>query len=775
MRQFEAAFAHWVIKYRWAIILIAMLAMVAAASGARHLYFTSSYRVFFGPENPQRIAFEALEATYVKNDSLVIVVAPPDENVFTRDNLAVIEELTERAWQIPYSNRVDSVTNFQFTEADGDDLIVRDLVEDAHELDDAELAKVQQIALSEPFLVNSLVAGDGRVSGLFINVQMPGVDETAEAAEIVEFARTLAAEIEARHPGTRIYLTGMVMMNNAFPEATMADVHSLIPLSFVLMVVLLAVFVGGIVGTVTAVLVFAFSIAGALGLAGYIGYPMTPVSASAPTIILTVSVANCVHVLMSFVFGMRHGLGKHEALEESLRVNLQPVCIASITTAIGFLSLNFSEVPPFQHLGTIVAMGVVISFILAVTFLPALIAVLPISTPKRTGGDDTAMARLGEFVVRRRSPLLWGMSVIVIALLVNVPRNDLNDVFVHWFDKSIQFRADTDFTIENLTGLYTIEHSLSSGESGGISNPRFLGEAESFVRWVKSQPGVRHVRTFTDVVKRLNKNLHGDDERMYRLPDKRELAAQYLLLYEMSLPYGLDLNNQINVDKSSLRVTVTTDTLSSKEILALNEKAAAWFAANAPHIDALPASGAIVMFANIGERNIRAMLVGTTVALILISIILMGALRSPKIGLISLVPNLVPAAMGFGLWGLFVGEVGLSLSIVMSMTLGIVIDDTVHFLSKYLRARREQALSPAEAVIYAFKTVGRALLITSIVLVVGFAVLAQSAFSANADMGLLTAIVIALAIFADFLFLPPLLMKIEGRGNQTTSAGAPVI
>jgi predicted RND superfamily exporter protein len=172
------------------------------------------------------------------------------------------------------------------------------------------------------------------------------------------------------------------------------------------------------------------------------------------------------------------------------------------------------------------------------------------------------------------------------------------------------------------------------------------------------------------------------------------------------------------------------------------------------------------MFANIGKRNIISMLIGTTVALIMISMVLIFALRSFKIGLISLIPNLVPAAMGFGLWGLTVGEIGLSLSIVTSMSLGIVVDDTVHFLSKYLRARREKGLNSEDAVRYAFRTVGRALLITSIVLIAGFLVLSTSSFELNSGMGLLTAIIIGFALLADFLFLPAILMKIEGKTDE---------
>ncbi len=763
MQQFEIGFAEWVLAWRWRIIVLTLVVIAAAATGGRHLHFNSSYRVFFGPDNPQRIAFEELENTYVKNDTLLIVIAPGDRNVFSNESLAIIEDVTRRAWQIPYSNRVDSVTNFQHTEADGDTLIVRSLVTNAATLDAGELARVRRIALAEPLLRDSLVREDGVASGVFINVQLPGISETAENAEIIRAARALAAEVEQAYPGTRIYLTGMVMMNNAFPEATSADLKTLIPLSALAMVVLLAVFVGGIAGTLGAVLVFSFAIVGAIGLSGYFGYPVTPVSASTPTIILTVAIANCVHILANYLFGLRHDLDCDAALRESLRVNLQPIIIASVTTAIGFLTLNFSEVPPFQHLGNIVAIGVILSMIMSVTFLPALISVLPTRIPASRDDDASLIAKVGEFVVRRRTVLLWGTGGLIVLLVINVPRNELNDVFVHWFDESIQFRADTDFATEHLSGLYTTEYSLRASEPGGISDPGFLRDADAFANWMRSQAGVRHVRTYTDIMKRLNRNLHNDDPAQDRLPEERELAAQYLLLYEMSLPYGLDLNNQINVDKSSIRVTVTTDVLSTREILALNDAAGRWLDDNAPHIDALPASGTIVMFANIAARNIRAMIGGTTIALILISLILVAALRSVKIGLLSLIPNLAPAAMGFGLWGLFVGEVGLSLSIVMSMTLGIVIDDTVHFLSKYLRARREQGLNSADAVRYAFKTVGKALVVTSIVLIAGFSILALSKFANNADVGLLTAVIIALALVADFLFLPPLLMAIDDR------------
>ena len=308
--------------------------------------------------------------------------------------------------------------------------------------------------------------------------------------------------------------------------------------------------------------------------------------------------------------------------------------------------------------------------------------------------------------------------------------------------------------------------SIDSQTSSGINEPKFLKAVADFSEWVRALPVTDHVSTISDVLKRLNRNMHADDDEYYRLPKERELSAQYLLLYEMSLPYGLDLNNQLNVDKSSTRVIGTFKNLTSAQQIDLEDNMYAWFAKNAPNYKVSIASPTL-MFAHIGQRNINSMLIGTSFALILISLLLAFALRSIRYGLISLLPNLMPASIGFGLWYFLDGQVGLGLSVVTGMTLGIVVDDTVHFLSKYKHARDVYAKSSEEAVKYAFSSVGRALWITTLVLVAGFMVLAQSTFKINADMGLLTAVTIAVALIVDFLFLPPLLMLLDAKKDRT--------
>jgi len=756
-------YAEGVIRYKWLVILLSVLLVMAMGYGTLFLTFTNDYRVFFSKENPQLLAFENLQDTYSKNDNVMMVLVPEDGEIFTEKTLKAVIWLTDQAWQTPFSTRVDSISNYQHTYAEGDDLIVEDLVFEEDVLTTEKLQQVREIAVNEPLLVNRLISPGAHVTGINVTIELKGEDLTKENPQVVEFIRNLKSKFKQKFPAIDVKLTGIIMMNSAFPEATQYDMKNLVPLMFLVFIVVLFFWVKGFSGTFTTLLVIVFSIVGAMGAAGWMGIALTPPSFSAIMIIPTMSIAHSVHILMNFIIAIHQGESRHEAMVDSLRINMQPVFLTTVTTAIGFLSMNFSDAPPFRDLGNIVAIGVVVAYVLSITFLPAMMMILPVKEQIVDTRTSRFMMMLAEFVISRRKLVLVGMSLFILMLISFVPSNELNDEFTKYFSPEIEFRRDADFASDNLSGLYLIDYSIESGETGGVSDPQFLEKVESFANWFRDQPEVIHVNVLTDIFKRLNQNLHGDNADWYKLPDQRDLAAQYLLLYEMSLPYGLDLNNQINVDKSSTRMTVMLYNMSTSNVLALEKRAQQWLRDNTPQVMQKDGASPTLMFSHIGYRNIRAMLTGTSIALVLISIILIFALRSFKIGIISLVPNLIPAGMAFGLWGMMVGQVGLALSIVTGMTLGIVVDDTVHFLSKYLRARREKGFDAPEAVRYAFSTVGLALIATSVVLTLGFMVLTRSAFVLNSDMGLMTAATIMFALIADFLLLPTLLMALDKK------------
>jgi predicted RND superfamily exporter protein len=753
--------AGWVTQNRVLSIVISIVIALTAAAGGKNLAFTNDYRVFFSGDDPHLLAFESLQDTYSKNDNALIALAPDDGVVFKPATLAAIADITERAWQTPYSIRVDSLSNYQHTQAEGDDLLVGDLYEDADSMDSAQLQRVRDIALNEPLLVHRLIAADGKTAAVNITVELPGLDEATEGPEVVAYIRELRDYIRQTYPDLKPYLSGIVMMNNAFPEASIWDLTHLIPAAFGVILLLVFLQLRGLGGTLGTFLTILLSIASAMGLAGWMGIKLSPPAMTAPTIILTLAVADCVHILANWMHKVRQGEHRNVAMKESLRINFSPVFLTSVTTAIGFLSLNFSDAPPFHDLGNISAMGVMFAWFYAIFFLPALVSVLPVKKKSETSFGTTMMNRFAEWVISSRRILLPAMLVIIVLTISLIPRNELNDVFVEYFDDRVEFRTDTDFVVENLTGIYFVDYSLDAGESGGISEPAFLARVQRFSDWLREQPEVIHVNTLTDIFKRVNKSMHADNQDWYQLPEQRDLAAQYMLLYEMSLPYGLDMNNQIDIDKQRTRLSVTLETISTSNMLEFEDRVARWMDENTPQMKAVGASPT-VMFSHIGMRNIVSMLTGTAIALVAISLIFIFFFQSFRYGLLSLIPNIAPAGMAFGIWGLVDGEVGLGLSVVAAMTLGIVVDDTIHFMSKYLRARRERELDAINAVRYAFSTVGVALWTTSVALIAGFLVISSSSFELNSAMGLLVSVIIALALFVDFLLLPAMLIRFDG-------------
>lgn len=758
-------YADWLMRWRWLVITVTLVAVGSVAGGARLLTMSSDYRIYFGAENPQLRAYEALQNTYTKDDNVMFVLRPADGDVFAPSFLAAMRGLIEAGWRLPFATRVEGINNFQYSYAEVDDLTVRDLVPEAPEPADDDIAAIREVALSEPLLVNRLVAPDGGATAINVTVTLPQEGQS-ETSVLMAEARALAAAFVADNPGARVAVTGTVPLGIAFDEAAQRDLRTLVPVMYGILLLVTLLLLRSVSGTVVTLIVIGLSTATAMGAAGWLGVKLTPASAVAPTIILTVAIADSIHVLVTMFHEMGRGADKRAAIAESLRVNFQPVFLTSVTTIIGFLSLNFGDSPPFHDLGNVTAIGVAAAWVISIMFLPALMSVLPVRVASRSERRSTAMQTFGDFVIRRHRPLLLLMSATAVTLAALIPRNEINDQFHSYFSESIQFRQDIDFAAENLAGMYGLEWSLPARESGGISEPEYLDRLDAFAAWLRRQAHVVHVFTLTDLIRRLNKNMHGDDPDLYRLPDNRELAAQYLLLFEMSLPYGLDLNNQIDVDKSATRLIAQTENVTTGELKELEQQAKTWLTENWPRAAGASATGPSVMFAYIFQRNIEGMLTGTVIALLLISATLMLALRDLKLGLISLVPNLLPAAMAFGVWSIFVGEVGLAASVITATSLGLIVDATVHFLSKYQRAQRRHGASAEDAIRYAFATVGTALWVTSAILIAGFAVMAFSDFKINAHMGQLTAIAIVAAMVTDFLLLPALLLMLDKDRRQ---------
>ena len=751
-----------VLRFRWLVVVLATLVMLAMTAGVPFITVTNDYRILFSEDNPQLAAFDALENTYSSSNAALIALAPRDGSVFTRKVLGAIEELTETAWRSPYSSRVNSLTNYTHSEAFEDDLMVAPLVEDAHALSDTDVARIEKIALGAVEIAGRLVAHDGRTAGVAINFILPE-NQGQAVIEITDYLQSVLSQARTNHPDIDYYMTGDVIMDRTFADVTQSDMQTLTPIVFLIIIGVTIILLRSILSTLAIVALLIFVISTTMGLAGWRGVVFSPTNAGVPIITMVIAIADSIHIVTSVLLGMRRGMEKRAAITESIRINANPVFITSVTTAIAFLSLNASDSPPFHVLGNYVAFGVLCAFVYTMTLLPALLSILPLRPPRAKSRESDFFNRLADFVIARSRLLLGVVSLFVVVLMIGIPRIELSDNMAQYFDERYEFRRDTDYVVDNLTGVDKLEYSLSAGREGGITDPDYLRKVDAFAEWYRQQPEVTHVQAFSDIMKRLNKNMHGDDPDFYRLPEDPDLAAQYLLLYELSLPFGSDLNDRIDVAKSATRLVVVTKNAWSRDIRELDKRAQVWLRDNASAF-AQEASGLSVVFAHLSLRNIKSMLRGTILAMALISFILIWIFKSVRVGLLSLLPNFIPAIMSFGLWGYLVGHVGIASSVVIAVVFGIVVDDTVHFLSKYLKARREGLPAP-EAVRSAFQMVGHALWTTTAVLSIGFLVFATSGFEVSWALGLLVTITIVFALVADFFLLPTLLIALDRRNT----------
>ena len=382
IRSFAVKWSQFVLKYRWPVLISTLFLAFFMGSKAK-MTFDGDYHAFFSKSNPELEAFDALQEKYTKDDNFVIVLTPDNGEVFTRQNLDAIEALTAEAWNTPYSSRVDAITNFQYTRAIDDDLYVDDLSYESITKSDSAIAAIKEVALSEPLLVNRLLNEDGSVTAVNVTIKLPGENTAEEIPEVTSFVRSMIADFEATNPNFDIHTSGLVPLNNAFFENSQKDM-ALIGIMFLLVIITTLILTRSFSSTFATLVVVILSIMSAAGLVGIAGIKLTPPSSVFPTMILTLAVADSIHILITILQKMRkEGLDKRAAIVESMRLNFMPVLITSLTTVIGFLTMNFGDVPPFWHLGNVTAFGMAMAFLYSTTTLPAMMSLLPLRVKQK--------------------------------------------------------------------------------------------------------------------------------------------------------------------------------------------------------------------------------------------------------------------------------------------------------------------------------------------------------------------------------------------------------
>jgi hypothetical protein len=384
-----------------------------------------------------------------------------------------------------------------------------------------------------------------------------------------------------------------------------------------------------------------------------------------------------------------------------------------------------------------------------------------VRAPKRTEQQTNFAIKIGKFSILHAKRLFWIMPIASIFLISFIPLNYTNDSPMEFYsERYTPLTADTMWLSERLGGTFPVNYQLST-DTDSISNPSFLADVEKFKQWLESQPEVLHVSSLSTTMKKLNSALHGGDPKWNTIPKDQDLSAQYLFFYEMSLPFGLDLNNSISQDRLSTKITASLRELGSLEYKNFAIRVEEYIASNMPKNMVSEGTGQRAIFVYMGEVILENLSYALSVGLVFITLTIILFFRSLRLGMLTTIPNILPIGVAFGIWGLLVSEVSFLTALGMGTTLGIVVDFTVHLLSKYLHAKNTLSLGKEEAIIYAFETVGFPLIIMTFILICGFMVLLSAYFVPMHGFALFSSLAFFVALILDLLYFPALLLKFD--------------
>jgi predicted RND superfamily exporter protein len=693
----------------------------------------------------------------------VFVIAMETDDVFRAERLARLRRTTDAIARLPGVRAVQSLTDvlsFRWDPAQAW-IEVRPFLEEIP-TDPAELAELRRRALGDPLYRRNLISADGRAAA--INVSFRDMTDREFIASRLD--ATIRGILDAESDAdVRFHVAGRPHVKVEVYERILRDLGFLVPLAIAAMAAVLVVIFGsrrGVVIPLATVLVATLWTFGAMAL---VGRPLNLItSLLAPTLIAVGSVYG-VHLVARYEEEALHAGDAREAALRSLAGERVPLLIAGTTTVIGFGALVPSGVPAVFELGAFSVLGVGAVTLLSLSAAPATLALLPLAGVARAGALRRASERLGAvfdvaltaiagFAIRRAGAILLVWSALALGAALLVPRIVVDTDYLSFFDADEPIRRDFEAVNRLLSGAVPLYIPLRSDAEGRFRDPELLRGLETLESRAGGLPGVSRVESVVDTLRVLNRALAGDDPREERIPDSRGAVTELLFL----APKG-HLARLVNANQSHANLLVRTGAVGTAAVNELAGRLQALLDDGLlPPDVAAGVTGNAILLARSADALARSQpgSVGLAAGAILCLVTL--GLRSWRLGLVAMVPNLVPVLCFFGLLGLGVAPLSLPTSLIGSVALGITIDDTVHTLVRY-RSERRAGLSPDAAVLLTTRRVGRPIATTSLVLVAGFLVIALSGFATLREFGALSALTMTMCLACDLTLLPALLAR----------------
>jgi len=757
-----AKYIDFLYKFKWAIVIIVPLIVLLLASSLKHLEIDGSYRIWFEKDSQTLTDYDKFRNEFSNDDGIVIVFK--DENgIFNKKALGSIQRITEALWEMPHIDRVDSITNYQHVHSEADkpdDVLVDDfIVEDLAEATPSYLEERKKIATSDSIIVDRFISKDASTTMIFARLEANANEDGDISAEMMGYLKKIIDPEEAK-TGYKFWLNGGPPMTQAFVDIAGHDAMVFTPLVFLASMILLFMLFRRVSGALVPLAVVLFTFLSVLAVQTLLGYKLNNFTANIPVFIVAIGIADAVHIYSLWLMNKKEGLENKEAVAHSLKKNFLPILLTSATTTVGFSTLAISDIVPVATLGIATASGAVLAFVISILWMPAVLLLL--KKPIKGANTEKKVFKsygYGDFIVNNDKKIVIVGTLIVALLGLGLLFVKVDSNTIKYFDKEVEIRKSSEFTMDNLTGSMSYILIADSGKSDGIKDPAFLRTVEKFYDdyQLMFPTDVRHVSSLLDTIKRYNKIMNEKEV----IPESRELVAQYLLLYSMGLPQGMEITDQMDFEQRKLRITVLTNIVDNTKDMKMINFAKEWWA-KTPYDMTL--TGQTAMYAYMAKDVTATLIYSLSLTILIVSIMMLLIFKRLKILWILLLPNLLPVILVIGVMGWLGLTIDMGVAIAGAIIIGVAVDDTIHFLVKYFDARK-RGLSMSDTFDEVLHYAGRAILFTTIVLALSFSVFAFSTFTPNQNFGVVTAIALVLALIIDLLYLPALLHMADKKTN----------
>ncbi|MEA1920745.1 MAG: MMPL family transporter [Campylobacterota bacterium] len=753
-------FVDFIIRFRWYIAIAIPLITVMFASQLKHLEFEGSYRIWFGEESSILKDYDSFRAVF-GNDDGVSIIFRDEAGVFNPKALHVISRITQKLWETKDIARVDSITNYQYVHADEaypDEVIVEDFIEDVDALSPSQLAQKAKIILGEAMILGRIISDDLKTTMIVARMTPKAGDDPEVSARLKKAVEAIVAD--ESESGYRFYLAGGPILNMSFIDLGQHDASTFTPLVLLIAMLILWVIFRRPSAVLLSISVVIFTFLIVLAIQVMLGYRMNNFTANMPVFIVAIGIADAMHLFWIYMLGRKKGMDNHEAIHYSVHKNFLPIFLTSITTAVGFASLGISAVVPIKTLGIATANAALLAFVLTILFVPAMLAILnpKIKATQLAKEKKTSLLahRVSRFIMAYDIKILVSSSLFILAIGTGLYHVKVDSNTVRYFSEEVPFRETVTFMQKNISGPMTYEIVVDSKQKDGIKDPKFMNTVEEFYKVFREKyPDMRHISSLSDVVKKFNEVMDGS----YSIPNDRNLIAQYLLLYSLSLPQGMEINDKMDVDERLLRVTAAMNIVDTSKDLEMMQWVEQWWE-QTPYSAKI--NGQTAMFAHMQHDVTDTLINSILLAITAVSIMMIFIFRNLRIIPLFIVPNILPIVLVVGVMGWLGLTIDIGVAISGAIIIGVAVDDTIHFLVKY-REARSRGDSLEDALAYVMQYAGSAIIFTTIILSAAFMIFVFSDFLPNVHFGIVTSIALVIAVWVDLLILPAVLSRFDAK------------